>query len=73
MKYQIYLKKESSDNLNELAKTWNIKPNTLIKLIIEPQFQTKQLQLQVQEINKGLNTSKLNKKGGKKKNGTSKK
>ena len=73
MKYQIYLKKESSDILNELAKTWNIKPNTLIKLIIEPQFQTKQLQLQVQEINKGLNTSKLNKKGSKKKNGTSKK
>lgn len=73
MKYQIYLKKESSDNLNELARTWNIKPNTLIKLIIEPQFQTKQLQLQVQEINKGLNTSKLNKKGSKHKNGTSKK
>lgn len=73
MKYQIYLKKESSDNLNELAKTWNIKPNTLIKLMIEPQFQTKQLQLQVQEINKGLTTSKLNKKGRKSKNDTSKK
>lgn len=40
MKYQIYLQKDVSDIINQIAKFENKKPSTLIKELLELNFRT---------------------------------
>ena len=54
MKYQIYLSKEVSDIINAIAHFENIKPNTLIKNLMEQNITSAYNQLKTLESDKAL-------------------
>ena len=61
MKYQIYLSKDVSDIINAIAKFENIKPNTLIKNLMEQNITSAYQQLKTLESEKELKKGRDNK------------
>lgn len=60
MRYQIYLKKEASENLELMAKAYGVSPSHLLKVWVEPNLTFKNLRENILRVEKEEREAKKN-------------